>query len=669
MPPSALKPPAGDGIINGARPYRLLNETSMKDGWRRVRVVGCLALIFFVLGCLYLIYELAWYNVRDRDARDMAWDYRVTSAASLTFHKYFRMVSWATYYYINAAADVFREVVVAGYDRPVVLFLQGGTCTRTVTVPCLLAKPSWRDTATNGQLNVATEAGTWAVGNGKCMKSAATTFAKSLVDATDANCGLGVDDTPMYASGADMAQYYVTRYDELNAMRAAITVACSNGGGTGACTISAGSQTQNLAATPPILETCGPTGYNITSTTATWTYCQWLSWADNNYGATGSGRPLATDTCTISIDVDVCVQTTAALQVAGQVSGNAGAVAIRDVAGAFSSSNVHTKAIVSSLTSTPGLAVVTSNQATLSLSSAVTPYYPATDTADVTYQISTAYVPQITITNFVTAAAAVAGGGAISGYALPPSDSATSFTQYYGFYQGVTINGVRATLNYTYETSDDWKTRAGYFDAAFWPWKTPCGDTAHNVTTFSLLNSPLTVTSWPAYNGQGAVPVIPVVVFGTTTRVPAYQSDCDFDAVAAAAGTGVLTCAAARLSHVEIRVAFTPVASATFGAWRVVDVVPTYGAATSGTEATLIAKWGTTQTMTVTLRDAGAPEALTTPALNTQWNVVWAITLFSAFAVSAPVYVLLMMTVEENVCINQGKPPPGWKWDVRFRGW
>ena len=52
----------------------------------------------------------------------------------------------------------------------------------------------------------------------------------------------------------------------------------------------------------------------------------------------------------------------------------------------------------------------------------------------------------------------------------------------------------------------------------------------------------------------------------------------------------------------EIRVAFTPVASATFGAWRVVDVVPTYGAATSGTEATLIAKWGTTQTMTVTLR-------------------------------------------------------------------
>jgi hypothetical protein len=338
-----------------------------------------------------------------------------------------------------------------------------------VTVPCLLPKPSWRDTATNGQLNVATEAGTWAVGNGKCMQSAASTFAKSLVTADDANCGV----TPaMYASGTDMAQYYVTRYDELNAMRAAITVACNSGGTTAACTISAGSQTQNLAATPPILETCGATAYDISSTTATWTYCQWLSWADNNYGATGSGRQLATDApCTISIDVDVCVQTTAALQVAGQVSGNAGAVAIRDVAGAFSSSNVHTQAIVSSLTSTPGLAVVTSNQATLSLSSAVTPYYPATDTADVTYQISTAYVPQITITNFVTAAGAVAGGGAISGYALPPSDSATSFTQYYGFYQGVTINGVRATLNYTYETSDDWKTRAGYFDAAFWPWK------------------------------------------------------------------------------------------------------------------------------------------------------------------------------------------------------
>ena len=96
------------------------------------------------------------------------------------------------------------------------------------------------------------------------------------------------------------------------------------------------------------------------------------------------------------------------------------------------------------------------------------------------------------------------------------------------------------------------------------------------------------------------------------------------------------------------------------------------GAGTFTTGGVVVAWRDATTTIATGKGDDGEElraRALTTPALNTEWNVVWAITLFSAFAVSAPVYVLLMTTVEENVCINQGKPPPGWKWDVRFRGW
>ena len=43
--------------------------------------------------------------------------------------------------------------------------------------------------------------------------------------------------------------------------------------------------------------------------------------------------------------------------------------------------------------------------------------------------------------------------------------------------------------------------------------------------------------------------------------------------------------------------------------------------------------------------------------------------LFFAGVVVMPAWPFLMTKVKFNVAINEGKPPPGWKEMVRYRGW
>ena len=116
------RPSGGDnGVLHGRKPYRLLDETRRDHGATRLRGLVLLPLLCLIVGTLVLARELGLGgdNVEDRDVRDMAWDYRVTLAASTAFHAYFRRVYWSTYYAMNDAGGVFREVVLPAVDRPV----------------------------------------------------------------------------------------------------------------------------------------------------------------------------------------------------------------------------------------------------------------------------------------------------------------------------------------------------------------------------------------------------------------------------------------------------------------------------------------------------------------------------------------------------------------------
>jgi hypothetical protein len=212
----------GPGIITGRKPYVVLDEVCVAHGATRLRALVLLPLMCFLMGALTLMYELAVGTAGDRDVRDMTWDYRVTLAASTAFHAYFRQAYWSTYYAMDDAGEVFREVVLAAEDRPVVLALHGANCDRTVAVPCLATKPEHRAT-TAGPLNLGMDAGVWAVGNGRAFERNATWY--GLLDD-------GVASVPLqYPNASSLAAVYSTRFAELVEMRRAAGVpnAAANG--------------------------------------------------------------------------------------------------------------------------------------------------------------------------------------------------------------------------------------------------------------------------------------------------------------------------------------------------------------------------------------------------------------------------------------------------------
>lgn len=630
------------GVITGEKPYRFLDETSVGNGYVRLRALVLLPLLSIVLGSFVLGYEYS-SPVGDRDVRDMAWDYRVTNAMSTAFHAYFRHAYWSSYRELDDNSEVYREVVVAAVDRPVVLAIHppAAACKRVVSVPCLANLPTHRDETANGPLNLGTDVGVWAVGNGRALER--------TVSGTTALRSDGVLSVPnAYTNAADLATYWQTRRDELEEMRAKSASAVLNAG----------------VASANNLDCPG----DNTGATCAWDETQWSTWAGLAFGTLGSTN------CDVAIDA--CGQTKAALETAATATSAAGKVAVRVVTGSWTTAHPHLGQLATPESDLPKVMVVTDDGSD-ELTAAATPaaWNPLTD---VVSGDATAWVSPAAAAAIVDAAAGMTGGGEMVGYILPPDAD----TRENGLRGGVTIHGARADLETSFETRRTWRTRKAFaaplFDIGMWPWPGQCPDTALNATV--ARDEELYVPGFPAFNARGDAPTVPVTALGETRNVPAYRSDCDFDAVDAGASGDAVTCAVEVLSGIEIGVAFTPVAGTEFGGWRLAYLEPSYGEATSGTltgvfagtETEAIAEFGsnTARAVSVTMRDAGAPEVFRAPPLGTPTRIYATIGFFAFAFFVAPVHPYLMTVyVRFNVAVNQGKPPPGWQQMRRFRGW
>lgn len=640
-------------VLTGARPYRFLDETSVGNGYVRLRALALLPVILVVLFAVVLGFETGGYGAEeDRDTRDMAWDYRSTVRQSTSFHAYFRAAYWPSYLELEVNEEVYDEVVVAGADRPVVLAAMPPTaaCQRAVDVPCLAAKPAHRDESVVGALNLGTDAGIWAVGNGRAFRRDAEGAGGLLSD--------GVASVPdAYADAANLSSYRSSRLAELQEMRARSAAAVLSDAVAAANGLACAS--------------------DATGATCAWDQTQWDAWAALAFA------DLASTTCTSAIDV--CSQTAAALAQAAAETDAAGTVAVRVVTGTWAASNVHLADVVSASGGLPTVVTVTNPEGAGALSvpaNGAATYRPMTDVA---FGEGTGYVPPESVATIVaTAAASVAAGAPLAGYARPPDDAA----RFYGLRGGATVHGARADLKRSFETSGTWRTRQSYlapfFDIGLWPWEGQCADTGHNATV--AIDEGVYLVDFPAFNARGSVPAVDVVVLGVTKRVPAYESACDFDAADVDAGAADVQCAVSVLVGVDLSVAATPAAGETLGAWRLVGATGVYDdavavttastttmtAAFRGSEADAISAFGsgTTREIVVRMRDAGAPTKFHATPLGTPSKMYLCIGLFLAALFTAPAHPYLMFAyVKFNVALREGKPPPFWQAMRKFRGW
>lgn len=640
-------------VLTGQRPYRFLDETSVGNGYVRLRALALLPVILVVLFAVVLGFENSGYGAyEDRDTRDMTWDYRSTAPQSTSFHAYFRQAYWPSYLELEVNEEVYDEVVVAAEDRPVVLAAMPPTasCQRLVSVPCLADKPAHRDETTVGPLNLGTDTGIWAVGNDRAFQRIAEGNNVGLLANGVASVGNA------YANAAELSAVMPTRLAELQEMRTKTANVLRNG---------------TLAAEYEL--NCAS---DATGATCVWTQAQWDKWANLLFAEL--------DTAMCDTEIDVCSQVSAALEAAAATTDNVGHVAARVVTGTWAATNVHLTSVV---TDSGGLPLVTTvvnaGEGVLSVpDTASADYNPMTDTTE---GEDTGYVPPASILAIVdNAVQNVASGVPLTGYVRPP-DTVTQFT---GLRKGVTVHAVECDLEKEYETSSVWRTRQGYegtfYDIGIWPWEGNCGGTAHNVTV--LTDTGVDLASFPAFNARDPVPAVDVVVLGKTKQVPAYSSFCDFDSADADAGADAVTCTVSVLVGVEISVAATFTTGEVLGGWRLVSVEGVYDDTTpvttasttslnvafSGTETAAIAAFGasTTREIYVTLRDAGAPEKMRASSLGTPTKMYLAIGLFFAFLVTLPIHPYLMFAhVKFNVAIHEGKPPPMWQAMRKFRGW
>jgi hypothetical protein len=641
-------------VLTGARPYRFLDETSVGNGYVRLRALALLPVVLVVLFAVVLGFETSGYGAEeDRDTRDMTWDYRSTVYQSTSFHKYFRAAYWPSYLELEVNEEVYDEVVVAGEDRPVVLAAMPSTaaCQRAVDVPCLASKPIHRDETVVGPLNLGTDAGIWAVGNGRAFQRISENVNVGLLND-------GVLSVPeAYANATHLSSYRTTRFAELQEMRKqSASVVLSDAVATG-----------NGLACPS----------DSTGATCSWDQTQWDAWAVLAFPR------LAALTC--STTIDVCSQTSAALRLAAAESSVVGKVAVRVVTGSWTETNVHLKGVVAAGGGAPLVTTVVNADGAGVLSTPTTAaavYKPMTDT-DI--GAGTGYVPPSSVAAIVyTAAANVASGAPLIGYVRPP-DFASRF---YGLRGGVVADGARADVKRRQETSGTWRTRQSYvatfYDMGLWPWKGQCPDTGHTVTI--ARDEGVLLTNFPAFNARGVFPAVIVTALGVTKHVPAYKSACDFDSASAGASAEQVTCAVSVLVGVELSVAATPAAGETLGGWRVVDVSGAYedsapattastiplNAAFVGTEAEALAAFGagSTREIYVQVRDAGAPEKFHASKLGTPTKMYSCVGLFLAALFAAPIHPYLMFAhVKFNVALREGKPPPFWQTMRKFRGW
>lgn len=638
-------------VLTGAVPYRFLDETSVGNGYVRLRALAVLPVMLVVLFAVVLGFENAGYgSFEDRDTRAMVWDYRSTAGQSTSFHGYFRNAYWPSYLALTVNEEVFDEVVVVSEDRVTVLaaFPPSGTCQRSVTVPCLSSKPAHRDETTVGALNLGTDVGIWAVGNGRGFRRGAGGVNVGLLND-------GVLSVPnAYADAAALSAVMSTRLAELQEMRTK----------TAGTVLNAPSTTLGCAS-------------DGTGATCVWTQQQWDAWAVLAF------TTLATTQC--ATPVDMCSQTAAALQQAAALSTNVGKVAVRVVTGTWAATNVHLADIVAAGGGLPLVTTVVNaaGAGVLSVPTAASGVFnPMTDT---NFGSGTGYVPPLSIQAIVdTAVSSVAAGVPLTGYVRPPDDR----TKLHGLRKGVLVHGVRCDLQKQHETSVSWRTRQGYdgtlYDMGIWPWQGSCADTKHNVTV--LTDAGVDLVSFPAFASRSAVAQIELAVLGVTKFVPAYESFCDFDSADAGAGGDDVQCAVSILVGIEIRVAATPAAGEVLGGWRLVDAVGVYDtsvAVTTSTTSKLTTSFlgsetnaltafpaGTNRELFVNLRDAGAPEQFRASPLGTPGKMYLCIGLFVAALVTAPIHPYLMFWhVKFNVALNQGKPPPMWQAMRKFRGW
>ena len=624
---------SADGVITGRRPYRFLDETSAWNGAVRLSAFVILPLLCLVGGILMISYETGWANHEDRDSRDMAWDYRVTAPGSNNFHgAYFRRAHWNTFRAIEAPATVYTEVVLAAVDRPTMLALHPtGACERTVQVACLASKPAHR-AASAGPLNLGTDDGSWAVGDGRVLTRSSTGTTLEAV---------GTTEPAAYTTHAELASFYDTRYAELDEMRQRVCVGCN--------------------AAPLVCDA------DATGKSCSWDSTQWAQWAQNSWTNLGN-----TKTCETS--VNVCDQVEAAIELAAKDDDVAGRIAARVVTGSWTADNVHTKHLASA--TAPTVQFVTTDPSTNKLAAGDTPaaWTPLTDTSTCG---ACGYVDPATALTFAKATAALNGGAAVSGYLVPPDADG----KYRGLRGGVAVGGVYADLQATHEVGDEWRIRKGFvpafYEAGFWPWEPQCDGTSSNVTV--AVDPGTYVPNFPAFDARGVeTPFVNVTVLGTYRVVEAYESACDFDGAGVGADAASVTCRVAALSGVDVAVAYTPVAGEDLGAWRVTSVTASYGSDGGdddvfvGTEAAAVAKFtgGVTRSVKVTLRDAGGPETSSFPPLGTPGKIYAAMAFFLAALFTAPIQPYLMFSyVHYNVAVNEGKPPPGWQAMRRFRGW
>ena len=165
--------------------------------------------------------------------------------------------------------------------------------------------------------------------------------------------------------------------------------------------------------------------------------------------------------------------------------------------------------------------------------------------------------------------------------------------------------------------------------------------------------------AFPAFSWDRAA-LVPVGFLGDVAHVPAYRSASDFDAG---------TAAVARLTAVTVKVAATGLGPRP---WRLAEVTPEYSPAWAGpvAEAELgAAAPGTPETIAVELVTASAPKKLDFPALHSETFLLAALGL-GGFALFYFLFLLyLYFLVHKHARMNQGLPPPFFRYRVEFRGW
>ena len=205
-------------------------------------------------------------------------------------------------------------------------------------VACLATKPAHR-AASAGPLNLGTDDGSWAVGDGRVLTRSSGVTSLAAVN---------TPEPAAYATHTELASFYLTRYAELNEMRQRVCVNC------------------NVA---PLVCAADATGKSCS-----WDSTQWAQWAQNSFTQLGN-----TKTCETS--VNVCEQVEAAIELAAKDEAVAGRIAARVVTGSWTADNVHTKHLASA--SAPTVQFVTADPSTNKLVAGDTPvaWTPLTDTS------------------------------------------------------------------------------------------------------------------------------------------------------------------------------------------------------------------------------------------------------------------------------------------------